>query len=167
MQEKKDSFWSISAKSLLFALITAFALGYFIGYKPILVYGWSAEPYIQYKSLIIIKKTDLQDLKVGDFVTFSKTGNSYVTHQIISIDGDQIVCRGWNYDRDLGEYRYQDDIQVLTYQNIVGKVVFSNFLIGNTAYTLRSNKILLFGVLGLAVLAFLAKDSFKTKSPYA
>ena len=167
MSEKKDRFWPIVAKSFLFALLITFAFGYLLGYKPILVNGWSAEPYIQYKTLIVIKKTDMQDLKVGDFVTFTKTGNSYVTHQIVSIDGNQIVCRGWNYDRNLGEYRYQEDIQVMTYQNIVGKVVFSSYLLGNTAYTLRGNHILLFGVLGLAVLVFLAKDSFKIKSPYA
>ena len=165
---KKINWISCIAKSILYSFLIMVALGYLFGFKAILVNGGSAEPYIHYKSLIVTTKCKEEDLKVGDFVTFTKTGNSYVTHQIVSISEDgTIICRGWNYDRNLGEYTYQDDIQTITYQNVVGKVIWTNYIIGNTIFVIRGNLVILFGVLGIIVLSFIVRDSIKTKSEFA
>ena len=149
--------------ALLIAVVLTIAMGYLLGYKAILVNGWSAEPHISYQSLIVTYKCKFQDLKVGDFITFTNTGTSYVTHQIVSIDyeNDEIVCKGWRYNSETQEYEHQDDSQVMKYKNVVGKVVFSNYLIGKTIFTIKGNTAILIGLFGLIVITFIVKDQFE------
>lgn len=110
---------------LTFALIfilSLFLLLYFLGFRAFAVNGWSAEPYHHYGSLAIDYKVPFNELKVGDFVTWTRSGSSYVTHQIISIDAENqtvVTCQQPAFDPDTnndGNIRY-DQIQ--------GKVLFS------------------------------------------
>lgn len=87
-ENKLKTFISMVMYSLLWAIIATIILSYLFGFKAILVNGWSSEPYIHYQSLIITSKFKKQDLKVGDFITYSYTGKSYITHQIIAIKTD-------------------------------------------------------------------------------
>ena len=146
-------------KALAFALLLTLLLGYLFGYKAILVNGWSAQPDIKYQSLIITTKVKAEDLKVGDYITFTMTGQSYITHQIISIDleNDVIVCADNQYNQETGEYEH-GGTQTFGYKNVVGKVIFSSYLLGKTAFTIRENPWILFGLLGSVVLLFIVKE---------
>ena len=155
-------------KALLFALLITIGIGYLTGFKAILVEGWSAQPYIQYRSMIIIYKCDFEDLKVGDFVTYTRTGQNYITHQIVSIDYDtgEIICKGWEGDQNLQEYHLQDTEDILTYKNIVGRVIYSNFTLGNSIFTIRENMLILIGLLAMIVLLFIVKEQFGQLNEY-
>ncbi len=170
---KKTSTLSVMLHALIPALLIAFVitigLGYLFGYKAILVNGWSSEPYLKYQSLIVTYKCKFEDLKVGDFITFSNTGKSYVTHQIVAIDyeNDQIECKGLQYNSTTQEYEHQTDSQFMQYKNVVGKVIYSNYLVGKTIYTLKGNMPILFGLLGMIVLSFIIKEMFSIEPKFA
>ncbi|MBO7508228.1 MAG: hypothetical protein J6T39_01100 [Clostridia bacterium] len=157
----------MALKSFMYAFLVMIVLGALFGFQAILVNGGSAEPQIHYRSLIITARCKESELKVGDFVTFTKSGNSYVTHQIVSIDDDgTIICRGWHYDSNIGEYTYQDDLQVITYKNVVGKVVWTNYILGNTIFTLKGNLVVLFGILALVVVSYIVRNILRTMSKF-
>ena len=170
---KKTNIWMVMLHALIPSFLIAFVvmigLGYLLGYKAILVNGWSAEPHITYQSLIVTYKCKFEDLKVGDFITFSNTGKSYITHQIVAIDyeNDQIECKGWQYNSTNQEYEHQSDSQFMQYKNVVGKVIYSNYLVGKTIFTLKGNMPILFGLLGVIVLSFIMKEEFSIEPKFA
>lgn len=81
------------------------------GYSVLVIISGSMEPELAVDDLIIIKE-DLY--KNGDIVTY-KSGNSFVTHRIIDIDGDFIYTKG-------DSNNVQDD--PITQSQIQGKVIF-------------------------------------------
>lgn len=155
--------------SFLIAFVLMIGVGYLLGYKAILVNGWSSEPYLKYQSLIVTYKCKFEDLKVGDFITFTNTGKSYVTHQIVAIDyeNDQIECKGLQYNSTTQQYEHQTDSQFMKYKNVVGKVIYSNYIIGKTIFTLKGNMPILFGLIGIIVLSFIMKEEFSIEPKFA
>ena len=155
-------------KSLLFAFLLTIVFGFVLGYRPILVNGWSAEPDIHYQSLIIInQKVKATDLKVGDYITFSMTGKSYITHRIISIDleTDTIVCADNRYNSNTGEIE-DGGTQTFSSDKVVGKVVFSNYILGNTPFSIRQNPWILFGIIGAIMLLLIMREQTKVEPTY-
>ena len=155
--------------AFLIAFVIMIGLGYLLGYKAILVNGWSAEPNITYQSLIVTYRCKFEDLKIGDFITFSNTGKSYITHQIVAIDyeNDSIECKGLQYNSTTQQYEHQSDSQFMQYKNVVGKVIYSNYIIGKTIFTLKGNMPILFGLLGVIVLSFIMKEEFSIDPKFA
>ena len=92
-QSKLSAIWSSIWKSLLISILVALVASIALGYKFIFVNGWSAEPDIHYKSIIVTTKTDFKNLNEGDFITF-KNNSSYVTHKIIAIKRDGYFQKG-------------------------------------------------------------------------
>lgn len=192
-------------KAFGLAILITLALGYVLGYRAILVNGWSAEPQIPYHSLIVDCKTSLGNLKEGDYVTF-KNSSSYTTHRIIAIKKDGYFANGEiivatindkQYKMVVGKNEVYDintpDSEIPTsvstqhrncniitmqsgeadankdyvnYNNVVGKVIYSNYLIGENIFSLRNNSYILFGLFGLAVITLIAKDQFDPMPEY-
>ena len=155
-------------KSLVFAFIIAIVFGFVMGYKPILVNGWSAEPDIHYQSLIVVnQKIKATDLKVGDYITFSMTGQSYITHRIIEIDLDnnKIVCADNRYNKATGQIE-DGGTQTFSPDKVVGKVVFTSYILGKTAFTIRQNPWIFFGVIGTLMLLLVVKEQMKIEPTY-
>ncbi len=154
-------------KSLIFAFIVTIILGYILGYRAILVNGWSAQPDIKYQSLIITQKVKAKDLNVGDYITFSMTGKSYITHQIISIDyeNDIIVCADNQYNSETGEYEH-GGTQTIKYKNVIGRVIFSNYILGKTAFSIRGNPWILFGIIGSFMLLLIVREQSKVEPSF-
>lgn len=92
-QSQLSTIWSSIWKSLLISILVVLVVSIALGYKFIFVNGWSAEPDIHYKSLIVTTKTDFKNLNEGDFITF-KNNSSYVTHKIIAIKKDGYFQKG-------------------------------------------------------------------------
>lgn len=63
------------------------------GYSVLEVVSGSMEPTIKIGDLIIIDTKD-KNYKENDIVTFYDVNGSFVTHRIISIDGDQMITKG-------------------------------------------------------------------------
>ena len=154
---------SYIASAIFLAILITIGAGYLLGYKAILVNGWSAEPYISYQSVIIVHKPKFEDLKVGDFITFSMSGKSYVTHQITEIDyeNDVITCQGWHYNSEIQQYEHQTDKQVMQYKNVIGKVI-----VGKTIFIFKENKMILFGVIGIFVISLLVRKELSIEPKF-
>ena len=155
-------------KSICIAIIFTLILGYVFGYRAIIVIGGSAEPDIHYHSIIVTAKYKAEDLRVGDYVTFSSNGEVNTTHKIISIDleNDVIVCRGNQYNKETGEYEDQNTVQVIKYENIVGKVIYTNYILGTTIWTIRSNMYVLIGLFACIMLLLVVREQFKIEPSF-
>lgn len=171
MQKKEHIFVYLlksAIKSICVAIILTLVLGYIFGYRAIIVIGGSAEPDIHFHSIIVTAKYKAEDLRVGDYVTFSTTGEVNTTHKIVSIDleNDKIVCRGNQYNKDTGEYEEQNTVQVIKYSNIVGKVIYTNYILGTTIWTIRSNMYILIGLFACIMLLLIFKEQLSTEPSF-
>lgn len=150
-------------KSLLLAILLTLIIGYVLGYRAFLVNGWSAQPIIRYESVIVTAKAKVEDLKVGDIITFGKT--AYTTHQIVRINYDEnyVVCQGFQYNSETEEYEYQNTIQVVQEDNIQGKVIYSNYILGKMFITIKNNPFILITlIIGIGFCLYF-KTAFKTE----
>ena len=154
--------------SICISIILTLVLGYIFGYRAIIVIGGSAEPDIHYHSIIVTAKYKPEDLKIGDYVTFSTKGEVNTTHKIVSIDleNDIIVCRGNQYNPTTGQYEEQNTEQVIKYKNIVGKVIYTNYILGTTVWTIRSNMYILIGLFACIMLLLIVREQFKTEPSF-
>ena len=66
-----------------------------IKFKSYVIVSNSMQPTIDPGDVIFIKKTNVNDLEVGDVVTFQKEG-FIATHRIIEIQEDKIITQGDN-----------------------------------------------------------------------
>lgn len=138
---KKHTNISWIIPSIIWSLIIGFVVmlisGYFLGYNVYSVMGASSEPDIHYGSIVIDLKVPFDELKVGDYVTWTRTGNSFVTHRIIEIrDKDYIVTSQTDYFHDEGEVPNPDS--PITYDNIKGKVIATIPELGNIFVSFKS-----------------------------
>ena len=154
-------------KSFVISLILTIALSFILGYRYVLVNGWSSEPVIPYHSIIMIHKVSADELKVGDYVTFSMTGEGKITHRISSIDSEngKYTCYANTIDPDTGEIVNTGSPQIITIDQIQGKVFHSNYVIGEFIFGIRGNiqtlqkqPFILVGLLGSFVLLLLVKE---------
>ena len=91
-----------------------------IGFQTYSVLSGSMEPTYHTGSLIYVKKTDPQDIRVGDPITFVLDENLTVaTHRVIKIDdpNQHFYTQG-----DANEY---PDASPVHYKNLIGKPVFT------------------------------------------
>ncbi len=114
----------------------------------------SMEPELPVGSIIISKKTDIEDIEVGDIISF-KSRESYmsgqiVTHRVVDIkeiDGEIcLVSRGDSNNSVDGYY--------VTSENLVGKIIYvikqGGFI--TTLYSLLTNKMGFFTIVIVPVL---------------
>ncbi len=150
-------------KSLVFALLFAVLLGLALGFKVFLVNGASAEPAILYKSLIITYKPAFDDLQIGDFVTYSSTGTSFVTHRIIDIDAENqsVTTQGYqgSFDQPNG------NSELVEYTNIYGRVCGQSYVAGVLLFSFRSTTNIILAIMLIAII-YIYKEFFTVKIEY-
>ena len=90
------------------------------------VLSGSMEPTYHVGSLIVVGKTEAEDLKVNDPITFALSDQVVATHRIVEINEDNgqlaFVTKG-----DANEYK---DANPVHPKNIIGKPLFSIPLLG-------------------------------------
>ena len=93
--------------SVFVAFVVTLIAGLFMGYKYILVNGWSAQQKIPYQSFILTYKCSKTDLYVNDFATTSINGKGgYITHQVIGIKYDGYFENGECYSWEMNGQTY-------------------------------------------------------------
>lgn len=75
---------------IVYALI---CIPYLFKYKPLVVLTGSMEPTFKTGSIIYYKSVPINDIKVGDVITF-KMGDSLVSHRVYSIDNNLFKTKG-------------------------------------------------------------------------
>ena len=128
----KDAFKKIDLITLALVIIVV-NLGYcyaqlkvfdkdyinFFGYTIFQVITGSMEDTIKINDIVIVKLTD--DVKEQDIVTF-RSGNDFVTHRLMEIDGDQLITKG-DANKNIDNYVVEEEY-------VIGKVKFKVPLIG-------------------------------------
>lgn len=90
-----------------------------LGYKPYYIKTASMTPTYQVNDLVYVKKISIDDLQVGDPVTYVKNEQlDVVTHRVVSIDKEN------GYVITQGDANDTEDPPVL-FGNIIGKAHFS------------------------------------------
>jgi len=81
-----------SCLALLASLLTVAATN-LLGYQSFVIYSGSMEPAVKVGSLLLTRPADVEDLRVGDVITYRSPGNhTTLTHRIVSIrqeDGER------------------------------------------------------------------------------
>jgi len=79
--------------ALLASLLTVAATN-LLGYQNFVIYSGSMEPTVKVGSLLLTRPADVEDLQVGDVITYRSPGNhTTLTHRIVSIrqqDGERV-----------------------------------------------------------------------------
>lgn len=115
------------------------------GYKSYIIKTNSMEPTISIDDVIITKKLDKENIKLGDVITFLQNGE-VITHRITKIDENgEYTTKGDNNNIE--------DTFKITYDNIEGKHILTIPYFGKIVQVL-DNKIV-FLVITLIVLIFM------------
>lgn len=109
------------------------------GYTQTIVLTGSMEPAIKAGDLLVIKEK--KEYKTGDIITY-KWGDSYVTHRIMEINGEEIIAKGDSNNKE-------DDPIPVSY--VEGKVVLRVKGVGKFILFLKTP----IGILSVALLGFL------------
>lgn len=127
------------------ALLCSFAAFLIIsavkGNRIFLVQTGSMSPTIPPGSVIYVVPTEFERLSENDIITFS-TGNSTVTHRIVSIDENNrsLVTKG--------DGNNLIDANPVPYDKVIGKVMFSNKYLGRIGlYQIRYLLLILAGII--------------------
>lgn len=115
---KKDYLKYITGfiESFLYALFLTILLMILFGYRAIILIGNSMSPTMYVDDVVVIKKVEEKDLKVGDVVTYGSTGGVFTTHRIYEIVDGGFITKG--------DANTTPDSAVLKYPTIQGKVFF-------------------------------------------
>lgn len=124
-----------------------------LGFSLFRVLTASMEPNIPVNSLVVVKETDPEEIKIGDIITFHSKdptlAGSTNTHRVVAIDDSSgspvFTTKG---DNSIAEDRY-----TVSGADLIGKVVFVSGIIG-VVMSLVSNP-LLFGAIIVIPLAII------------
>ena len=115
------------------------------GYKSYIIKTNSMEPTIKINDVVITKKVEKQDLKIGDVITFLKKGE-VITHRITQIeDNSKYTTKGDNNNIE--------DTFKINYDDIEGKHILTIPYLGAIVRAL-DNKIV-FLIITLIILIFM------------
>lgn len=103
----------------LLIIASALLLPGLFGYKSFAVISGSMEPGIPVGSIVYAKETPFDELKVGDVISYSLSGDTKVTHRIAAVDQ-----KNQNFTTK-GDANDTEDGNPVHYQNVIGKVALS------------------------------------------
>lgn len=126
------------------------------GIKQYVIVSESMKPVLSINDIVIVKKIDTNELKVGDIISF-KDGNSIVTHRIneVVIDNNEksFITKGDNNNTV--------DSDIISTNLIEGKVISIIPKLGKISLILQNKLVLV--ILIIICVIWVLKDLFKTK----
>lgn len=115
------------------------------GYAPMTVLTRSMQRIYPQHSFVVTKVTDPDTLEIGDDITYIKENNTTVTHRIIGINESYMETGARGFETK-GVENPRKDEEVVRAENVIGKVVFSNYLIGRVLLFVQENMVLTAGI---------------------
>lgn len=160
-------FLIVSAIVLVLAIILVFTNKtddlYILGYKPFIISTESMEPNYKVNSIVIVKKSNFNDVKEGDIIAFSSKmlSGKNVFHRATEITEQGIITKGDNND--------SIDQEFVTEETFIGTETFhTNALVGITTELLKPYGFVKIIILPIAIIIllvlgikFIAKGSKK------
>lgn len=128
---------------------------FIFGYRPAIVLTGSMEPYMMTNSIVLTKEvTELEELKVGDVITFHLTNELgkkvRITHRLTGIEDGILSTKGDNNPSGDGIPLTMESVE----SKVVGVFNQSAYLVA--AWKTTSGKIMILSFIGALVLAYFA-----------
>lgn len=121
---------------IIFVLIIYIFANVYLGNLLILiVLSGSMQPILNPGDIAIIKKSDINDIEIGDIITF-KIGNNFITHRVIDKINGTIITKG-DANEDVDDYN-------ITEKNFYGKFVISIPYLGYVFNEIKHRNVLLY-----------------------
>lgn len=109
-------------KYTVYLIIIFIILYLFFNFKIYIVTSGSMYPTLKTNELIVVKlKDNKSEYKVGDIITYCDS-DIVVTHRIIEISNNLIYTKG--------DFNNTKDIEPITTENIIGKVLMNSYFLG-------------------------------------
>ncbi|MGO2964043.1 MAG: signal peptidase I [Carnobacterium maltaromaticum] len=124
-----------------------------MGYAPLTVLTKSMHSVYPKDSFLLIQVEDSKKLTIGDDITFLKENNTTVTHRIIGIQ-ENFENQGQRGFETKGVDNPLADEDIVIADNVIGKVIYSNYTIGRLLLIVRNN-LLMVAVLMIVSIFFL------------
>lgn len=124
-----------------------------MGYAPLTVLTKSMNSVYPKDSFLMIEVTDPKELTIGDDITFLKENNTTVTHRIIGIQ-ENYENQGQRGFETKGVDNALADEDIVIADNVIGKVIYSNYIMGRILLVIRNN-LLMAGILMIVSIFFL------------
>jgi len=109
--------WIIT--SIISVSIVWFCVGVF-PVRPLVIATGSMEPVIYAGDMVLVNKTEVDELKVGDIIQYEKD-NIYIFHRIIDIVKEENEVKF----QTMGDNNSVPDPELVKVENIKGKVVYT------------------------------------------
>jgi signal peptidase len=122
----------------------------FFGYSMMNVLTGSMQSELPVQSFVLTKVADPGTIVVGENITFIRSDNNVVTHQVIEVL-DNYEDSGERVFRTKGLANPQPDMDVVYSANVIGRVVYSNAELGIALSFVRERMWLAAGMAGLVV----------------
>ena len=170
-EKKKQNTWAIIPYALfclmiLVVLILAFTYSHsdtpkmFMGYSYFTVTSPSMQDEIPEGSLILIRKTDPDKLKVGDNITYMRDPNISVTHKIEAIF-ENYKNSGTMGFQTKGVNNIAPDPEIVREGDIIGKVIFTLPALGAAMAYLSANIHIVYMIFGFCVILYFVLYIFR------
>lgn len=144
--------------TLLVALLVALAIALvgvrLIGIQTYTVLSGSMEPTYHTGSLLYVKSVDVEDLEVGDPITFMLDEDTVATHRIIEIIPDETDDSVLRF-RTQGDANESADATPVHCNNVIGKPIFSIPYLGYFAYAVQQPPGMYVAIAAAAILVLL------------
>jgi len=124
-----------------------------MGYAPLTVLTKSMHSVYPKDSFLLIQVEDPKKLTIGDDITFLQENNTTVTHRIIGIQ-ENFENQGQRGFETKGVDNPLADENIVIADNVIGKVIYSNYTMGRILLMVRNN-LLLAAVLMIVSIFFL------------
>lgn len=131
----------------------------FVGISVFNIISESMKPTIDENDVIIIKQSDINEINVGDIVTFKKHDGTIVTHRIIrkvnTEDGIKYVTKG--------DHNQYEDKEPIEYNQIYGKYIFKINKIGTLVEELQNKNGIISAIIIVLIIVILKNSNDKKK----
>lgn len=111
----------ISAVIMLFllAFVALLFIPRLMGYQSMAVVSGSMEPNIPVGAIVIVNNKGANGIEVGDPISYRISDETVVTHRVVEINAEnkEVITKGDANDTN--------DASPVSYENIIGKVIFS------------------------------------------
>ena len=132
------------------------------GYTTFVVSSGSMQPNIQADDIIVVKKVSEEEIALGDIITFFDGTGEIITHRIAGIAS----VHGINYYTTKGDANNVDDVERITYDNIIGRYDFKIPYGGRIVRAFASPAgIAVFVLPLLSAVSFMIRDGARKRLP--
>lgn len=165
-QKKKEIFYKILKEMSFYLFLLLFVVCVFFfknnsggapttigGFSMMRVLTSSMETEIPKGSLIVTRSVEPETLGIGDDITYLINANTTITHRIVDIT-EEYLDTGERAFITQGVCNARPDSEPVAAVNVVGKVIYHNYIMGQILGFLQANWMFIIVLFGLGVALF-------------